>query len=155
MKRPDDRVLVEDRHSLRLRQATSADIAAMWRVRYAVTENTLTPGKLTDEEVRRQIEDTGRGWVIEAGGVVQAFAVGNGRTGNVWALFVHPEAQGRGYGSLLHEEMIRWFATQPVARLWLTTGTTTRARAFYERHGWWCVGPAGTEEVRYERENAT
>lgn len=137
----------------KLRMATAADIPAIWQVRHAVTENVLTPGKITDEDVRREIEETGRGWVVEVDGVVRAFAIGNARTGNVWAIFVHPDAQDRGYGSLLHDEMIHWFGTQPVARLWLTTGTDTRARAFYEKHGWRCVGPAGTEEVRYEREN--
>jgi GNAT superfamily N-acetyltransferase len=141
--------------TLCLRQATAADIAAMWEVRYAVTENTLTPGRLSDEDVRREIEDTGRGWVVERadGPGVDAFAIGNGRSGNVWALFVHPRAQGRGLGDALHRTMLGWFATQPVATLWLSTGTDTRARGFYERRGWACVGPYGQDELRLERSN--
>lgn len=136
-----------------LRQAVAADIPGLWDVRYSVTENTLTPGRISDEEIRESIEDTGRGWVIEEGGKIQAFAVGNARTGNVWALFVKPEAQGQGHGSRLHAAMIEWFRSQPIERLWLSTGATTKAREFYERNGWVCVGPYGTDEVRYERPN--
>lgn len=137
-----------------LRQAVAADIPAIWKVRYSVTENTLAPGVLTDEDCRREIEDTGRGWVVEEHGEIEAFAIGNAQTGNVWAMFVRPQAQGKGFGSRLHETMLAWFRTQPVRRLWLTTGTTTRARAFYERRGWVYVGPSGADEVRYERDNA-
>ena len=138
-----------------LRQAVAADIPGIWEVRYSVAENTLPPGRLSDEDVRESIEDTGRGWVIEEGGQIQAFAVGNAKTGNVWALFVKPEAQGRGHGSRLHAEMIEWFQAQAVDKLWLSTGADTKARAFYEGHGWVCVGPYGADEVKYERLNSS
>ena len=39
-----------------LRQATMADAASMWIVRHSVTENTLAPGRLSDEDLRREIE---------------------------------------------------------------------------------------------------
>jgi GNAT superfamily N-acetyltransferase len=136
-----------------LRQAIAADLPGIWEVRYAVTENTLTPGVISDEDVRAAIEDTGRGWVIEENGRIEGFAIGNGHTGNVWALFVRPEAQGRGIGSRLHAAMIDWFRSQPVSSLWLTTGTGTRACAFYARHGWNDSGDAGRGETRYERTN--
>ena len=31
----------------------------LWEVRYSVTENTLTPGRISDEELLRAIEDDG------------------------------------------------------------------------------------------------
>lgn len=136
-----------------LRQALVGDMPGLWEVRYAVTENTLTPGRIPDEELRASIEEAGRGWVVEQDGVILGFAIGLAETGNVWALFVRPEAQGQGIGSALHAAMIEWFATQPVPLLWLTTGTDTKARRFYEAHGWRCVGDAGKREVRYERAN--
>ena len=136
-----------------LRQAVPADLPRMWEVRYSVAENTLTPGRINDEEFLQAIETTGRGWVIEADGQIQAFAVGNALTGNVWALFVRPQAQGRGFGSRLHTAMLEWFHNQKVELLWLSTGTHTQARKFYEKHGWQCVGPYGDDEVRYERPN--
>lgn len=139
--------------AIRVRQAIATDIPAMWTVRYAVTENPLTPGRISDEEFRSEIEDSGRGFVAEVDDRIVGFAVGNARTGNVWALFVTPEAQGRGVGEALHRALLTWFRSQPPHTLWLSTGTATRARAFYEKHGWRCVGPYGDAEVRYERPN--
>lgn len=139
----------------RLRAACAADIPALWEVRYAVTENTLTPGRISDEELRQAIEDTGRGWVVERadGPGIDAFAIGRADSGRVWALFVHPRAQGRGLGDALHRTLLDWFATQALQTLWLSTGRDTRARGFYERRGWRCVGPYGSDEVRLERPN--
>jgi GNAT superfamily N-acetyltransferase len=136
-----------------LREANRNDIPGMWTVRYAVTENTLTPGRLSDEDVRREIEDTGKGWVIEIDGRIGAFASCNAVTGNIWALFVHPDVEGRGYASRLHDAMLDWLGTQPVDRLWLTTDALSRACGFYERRGWQRVGVADTGEVRFERVN--
>ena len=136
-----------------LRQATPADMPGIWEVRYSVTENTLTPGRISNEELRAALEDTGRGWVVESDGRIDGFAIGNGQTGQVWALFVRPEAQGRGHGTRLHAALLAWFRTLPLDGLWLSTGTDTRARAFYEKHGWRCVGVHGVDEVRYELPN--
>lgn len=122
----------------------------LWEVRYSVTENTLAPGRISDEELRRCIEDDGQGWVAEQDDRILGFAIGL-KSGNVWALFVRPEAAGRGIGSLLHAEMLAWFATQRLDRLWLATGEDTRARSFYEARGWRYAGICDAGEVRLER----
>lgn len=137
-----------------LREAHRDDIPGMWTVRYAVNENPLTPGRISDEDVRREIEDTGKGWVIEVDGSIRGFASCNGQTGNIWALFVHPEAQGRGHGDRLHAAMLNWLRKQPVGRLWLTTDAHSRACGFYARRGWQRIGATETGEVRFERDNA-
>ena len=136
-----------------LRRAERKDVPGIWDVRYAVTENMLLPGRVSDDDVRREMEETGRGWVIEDAGRIEAFGIANGVSGNIWALFVHPRAQGRGHGSRLHDEMLAWLRTKSVAMLWLTTGETTRARGFYERRGWKCVGLVEPGEARLERRN--
>lgn|GEM_PF-169141 len=136
-----------------LREAHRNDIPGMWTVRYAVTENTLTPGRISDEDVRREIEDTGKGWVIDVDGEIRAFASCNARTGNIWALFVHPQAEGLGYGDRLHAAMLDWLRTQPIPRLWLTTDAHSRACGFYARRGWQRVGISDSGEVRFERDN--
>ena len=137
-----------------LRQATRDDLAGLWRVRYAVVENTLAPGRIGDDEVIAQLETTGRGWVVEEDGQVVAFAIGDEAGGNVWALFVDPRAEGRGYGSLLHDTMVDWLWTRGLPMLWLNTGAATKARGFYERRGWRLAGPAGDDPVRLEMTNA-
>jgi hypothetical protein len=73
-----------------------ADAVGIWDVRYAVQENTLRRGVIGDEDLRREIEDTGRGWVVDDQGRITAFAIGNAVSGNIWALFVHPDVQGPG-----------------------------------------------------------
>ncbi|MEO5685794.1 MAG: GNAT family N-acetyltransferase [Burkholderiaceae bacterium] len=137
-----------------LRQATRDDLPGIWRVRYAVVENPLTPGCIDDDEVIAQIETTGRGWVVEEDGAVVAFAIGDASGANVWALFVDPRAEGRGYGSRLHDTMVEWLWTHGLNTLWLSTGTDTKARGFYERRGWRCIGPDGEKAVRLELTNA-
>jgi GNAT superfamily N-acetyltransferase len=138
--------------SVVLREAVRQDMPGLWEVRYSVDENTLMPGRISDEELRRSIEEDGRGWVVEENGRILGFAIGL-LSGNVWALFVRPEAEGRGIGSALHSEMIAWFSLQPLTRLWLSTGINTRARGFYEARGWQFVGACGSDEVRLERPN--
>lgn len=86
-----------------LRQAVASDIPGIQHVRHSVRENRLVSTVITDDDVRRAIEDTGRGWVIESRAEVVAFAVGNVQTGNIWALFVHPDHERRGFGRRLHD----------------------------------------------------
>jgi len=137
-----------------LREATRADLAGIWRVRYAVVENTLAPGRIEDDEVIAQLEISGRGWVVEEDGEIVAFAIGDARGANVWALFVAPSAERRGHGSRLHDTMVEWLWTNGLDTLWLSTGADTRARGFYERRGWRCTGAEGRNQVRLELTNA-
>jgi len=133
-----------------LRQARAVDIPAIQRVRASVKENRLVSTVITDEDVRTAIEETGGGWVVEKDGEVVAFAIGNSMTGNIWALFVHPEHEGRGYGRQLHDVMVNWLWAAGLERLWLTTEPGTRAQRFYEAAGWQLAGPADRGELRFE-----
>jgi GNAT superfamily N-acetyltransferase len=135
-----------------LRQAVAADIPGIQRVRHSVRENRLVSAVITDDDVRRAIEDTGRGWVIESRGEVVAFAIGNANSGNIWALFVHPDHERSGYGRRLHDAMVAWLWAQKLDRLWLTTEPGTRAQRFYEAAGWRFAGPTSGGECRYELE---
>ena len=134
-----------------IRQGLASDIAAIQRVRRVVRENRLVSTVITDEDVLESIERTGRGWVVEADGEVVAFAIGNATNGNIWALFVDPDHQQRGYGRMLHDTMIDWLKSRGVERLWLTTEPGTRAQKFYEAAGWQFRGVTSRGEHRYER----
>jgi GNAT superfamily N-acetyltransferase len=138
----------------RLREATRADLAGIWRVRYAVVKNILAPGRMEDDEVIAQLEASGRGWVVEEDGEIVAFAIGDARGANMWALFVDPRAEGRGHGSLLHDTMVEWLWTNGLSTVWLSTGADTKARGFYERRGWRCAGAVGRNLVRLALTNA-
>lgn len=133
-----------------LRQARRDDIAGMHRVRLAVRENRLISTVITERDYIPAIESTGRGWVVESGGQVVAFAVGNSATGNIWALFVDPDHEGRGHGRRLHDAMVNWLWSQGLSRLWLTTTAATRAERFYRTAGWIESGRADDGELRFE-----
>jgi GNAT superfamily N-acetyltransferase len=132
-----------------MRQARSADVPAMHRVRMSVLENRLVSRQLSEQDYIVEIEVTGRGWVIECEGNIVAFAVGNCATGSIWALFVEPGHEGKGYGRQLHDTMVAWLWEQGHEQLWLTTEPGTRAARFYEIAGWQLVGEAA-DELRYE-----
>jgi GNAT superfamily N-acetyltransferase len=134
-----------------IRPATRADIPAMHRVRMAVRENVLVNvAAVTEAAYLLHLETEGRGWVIEEQGEIVALAIGNSRTGNIWALFVHPEHEGRGHGLLLHDQMVAWLFEQGLQRLRLSTEPGTRAQRFYERAGWRALGLTPQGEAAYE-----
>jgi GNAT superfamily N-acetyltransferase len=132
-----------------LRQAHRGDIAAIQRVRAAVRENRLVSRRIGDEEVRRHLEVLGRGWVIEVGGAVVAFAIADATVGHVWALFVDPAHEHRGYGRRLHDAMVGWLWSQGLQHLWLATDAGTRAARFYRAAGWRDAGTTPHGELAF------
>ena len=122
----------------------------MQRVRLAVRENTLSdPTRITEADYIAAQETLGRTWVVEADGEIVAFATGY-EAGSVWALFVHPDHEGRGYGKALHAAMVNWLWSLGHTRLWLTTGPGTRAERFYLAQGWQPRGTVSGGEIRLE-----
>lgn len=132
-----------------LRPATLGDIEAMHRVRLSVRENKLV-SVITAAQYADLISKRGRGWVVQLGTEIAAFAICNATNGNIWALFVHPDHERRGYGRRLHDTMLNWLHSRGVDRLWLTTGVRTRAQRFYEAAGWRAAGFTQHGEARYE-----
>ncbi len=133
-----------------LRQAVRADVAGIQRVRHAVKENRLTSRVIGDAEVADAIECTGRGWVVEVGAQVVAFAIGNFETGNIWALFVDPAFEAQGHGRRLHDQMLAWLWSRGLQRLHLSTEAGTRAERFYQAAGWHRLGELPNGEVAFE-----
>lgn len=133
-----------------LRRALASDVPGIQRVRSSVLENKLVSLVISNEAVREAIEDTGRGWVIEVEGDLVGFAIGNVETGNIWALFVQPGFDRRGFGRLLHDAMVEWLWSKGLDRLWLTTDPGTRAAGFYESAGWNRAGLAENGELKFE-----
>lgn len=132
-----------------LRIATRADADEIWRVRYSVTENRLTPGRLDPALLTPYLENWGRGWVIELAPSprlrIAGFAIGDARDGNIWALFMDPACAGQGHGRRLHDVMVGWLFAQGLPLLNLGTQPDSRAERFYRRAGWQPVdaGPLG------------
>ena len=135
---------------LMLRQARGADIPGMHRVRLEVRENKLRSAVVTEADYLPFLETHGRGWVVEEKGEVVGFAIGDARDGNIWALFVHPKHEGRGFGRQLHDAMVSWLWSRGLKELWLTTEPGTRAQEFYEAAGWQSAGKTPQGVLRFE-----
>ncbi len=137
-----------------LREATIVDIPGMQIVRNAVLENRLSdPDLVPDQDVKDYILRRGKGWVTVEGDRITGFSIISLQDHNVWALFVHPEQEKKGFGRILHDEMMRWYFSQTQETIWLSTAPGTRAEAFYRKARWKESGTYGKGEVRFEMES--
>jgi len=130
----------------------------MQRVRAAVRENRLSdPARIGPDEYARRLATgaSSRGWVAELPeSGIAGFSFVDAADGNVWALFVAPEAERRGIGRALHDAAMRWLFDAGCRVAWLSTAPGTRALGFYRAAGWRVIGPAGAE-LRLELEAVT
>ncbi len=133
------------------REATIEDIKQIQIVRNAVKENTLSnPALVTDADVQDYIVRRGKGWVCVIDNVVVGFSIVDLVEHNIWALFVHPDAEGKGIGKQLHDLMMDWYFKQTNETVWLSTTPGTRAETFYKMQGLKEVGLYGIGEIKFE-----
>ena len=125
------------------REITDADVAALFVVRVATRENTLSLEELhnlgiTEESVREMLKTSHRGWLCEDGGKVVGFTMGNRETGEMWVIAVLPEHEGKGIGGKLLTLVEDWLWSTGRNEIWLTTDTDPKLRAygFYLKQGW-------------------
>ena len=135
-----------------MREALPGDIPGMMVVRAAVRENRLVSRVIGPADYLREMQAEGRGWVAaDEAGRILGFAIGNARTGNIWALFVDPEHEGRGIGRALHDRMVEWLFSTGLTRLSLGTAPQTRAQQFYVKAGWTFLGLDQHGEALFEK----
>ena len=84
------------------------------------------------------------------GGRVVAFAIADGRMRSIFALFVAPRCEGRGFGSALLDRAVRRLQSEGSGAIWLTTAPDTRAAAFYARRGFIVTGREPDGSLRLE-----
>jgi GNAT superfamily N-acetyltransferase len=133
-------------------EATSADIAAMHRIRMVVRENILSdPARVKPSDYERMMTNNrGKAWVGKVDGTIRGFSFADLQKRNLWALFIEPGFEGRGLGRLLHERAVGWLFENGAPTVWLTTDPGTRARTFYDRAGWRETGIDASGECRLE-----
>jgi GNAT superfamily N-acetyltransferase len=141
---------------MHIRIATVEDITEMHRIRMSVNENRLSdPALVQEHHYLTMFLERGRGWVAVSEDRIVGFVVVDLSRSNVWALFVDPEAEGRGIGRQLHEAMMEWvFSCPGIERVWLSTTPGTRAEGFYRAAHWRHAGEEPDGEVRYEMARA-
>ena len=133
------------------REATTTDIPQIQIVRNSVKENMLSdPALVTDKDCEEFLILRGKGWVCEVDNIIVGFSIIDLKEKNIWALFVHPEYEGKGIGKKLQDTMLNWYFDQYDSTLWLGTAPGTRAESFYRRSGWKEIGIHGKGEIKFE-----
>jgi GNAT superfamily N-acetyltransferase len=120
-----------------IRPATIDDFPRLMVIRGAVRENLLSdPGRVTLHDYEDHLGPAGQTWVHDEGGEILGFAAATLATATIWALFVHPDHEGRGIGRRLLDCAVDWLGSQGATEVGLTTGAGTRAEGFYRAAGW-------------------
>ena len=132
------------------REAKIEDIKQIQIVRNSVKENMLSnPDLVTDKDCEEFMTERGKGWVCEINNQIVGFAIADLKEDNIWALFLHPEFEGKGIGTQLHNMMLDWYFSTGKEKVWLGTSPNTRAEKFYTKSGWTKNGKHGNE-VKFE-----
>jgi len=128
---------------MKFRQVEPNDLPSLFAIRAATQENPLSREALrelgiTEESTAVLLRTTHRGWLSEEDGKITGFAIGDGKTGELWVIAVLPEFAGRGIGSHLLRLAEDWLWSLGWKELWLWTSAeqTKRAFSFYTKHGW-------------------
>lgn len=131
-----------------IRQARASDAVEINRIRLSVRENVLSdPSWLTEDVTVDALTRRGRGWVVEDGGKIQGFSIALRDEPSIWAVFIRPEAEGRGFGKRLLNAAVEWLWSIGAREITLSTDPKTRAEQFYRRQGWREIGTNEKGEV--------
>jgi GNAT superfamily N-acetyltransferase len=133
-------------NSVSIRPATIDDFPRLMVIRAAVRENLLSdPGRVTLRDYRDHLGPAGRTWVHQEGGEILGFSAATRASATIWALFVHPDHEGRGIGRGLLGCAVDWLWSQGATQVQLSTSAGTRAEGFYRSAGWRAAGIADGE----------
>lgn len=140
-----------------LRHAITADVEALFDVRTSVNQNHLSREQLaelgiTPAALAEVINQSPCAWVVEVDGVTVGFSMVDFETGELFALFVRPEFEGRGVGRLLLQTAeASLFKSHEV--IWLVTDKNddVRANRIYQHSGWYQAANVDSRDVRYEK----
>ncbi len=120
-----------------IRAGLPSDMPAITHVRTSVRENHLSVEQMAARGIIADMEAGHLGtWVAEAEGRIATFSMADRRDGSIFALFVLPEHEGRGFGTALLAACENWFRQQGLREANLSTGRDTKAHAFYLHRGW-------------------
>ncbi|MDQ2148446.1 GNAT family N-acetyltransferase [Alcaligenaceae bacterium C4P045] len=139
-----------------LRRAIPADIPEMFRVRTNVRENPMSIAEMaavgiTADSIEAMLAGSVRGWVMQEGDGLAAFALADSEDGCVFALFVDRGHEGKGLGRQLMKEVEAWLFSFGLQEIWLETDVDVRVRAngFYRHMGWQEAGLQDDGQARF------
>ena len=138
---------------LTIREATAADMDALFDIRARTRENAIPRWYLesigiTAEAWWASVESgRERTWICLDQDTPVAFCGADGTTGEVIVLAVLPEHEGRGIGKSLLQHAVDWLRSRGWRRMWLATNPDpgVRSYGFYRSQGW---RPTGERQAR-------
>jgi len=134
-----------------IRLGRLSDMEQLVKLRVAVAENRITdPARVPVHEYRNFIEHRAL-FVWMESDEIAGFSAANPLDGTIWALFVHPDNDGRGIGSALLDKTCRMLKRRGRSIATLSTGPDTRAAAFYRKRGWVALGMTDWHELQFAK----
>lgn len=138
-----------------IRAATVDDVDAMFSVRGAVGENTLTAEELatigiTPESIAQMVRSAPCAWVATVEQTVVGFAMADLDSACLFALFVRPQYEGQGMGTGLTQVCEQALFAHH-ALIWLETARDSRAAQLYRALGWGQETDIGGGDIRMEK----
>lgn len=141
-----------------LRLATADDVETLFDIRTSVTQNHLSREQLAEQGITADLlrglaQRQSSIWLAEIDYVAAGFSMIDDTEGELFALFVRPEFEGRGVGrSLLRQAEKSLFGHFETIYLITDGGADIRANGFYQRHGWVQTERVDARDVRYEKQ---
>lgn len=120
-------------HPFTIRLARAEDVGDIFNIRTAVRENHLSMEQLaargiTPLRILDVINTASCLWVAEDANGISGFSMADNDSACVYALFVHPRAEGRGMGSALLK-MAEDYLFADHALIWLVTDDSADVRS--------------------------
>ncbi len=144
---------------MKLRSASAIDAETLFDIRCSVVENyqsreELTSLGITTRSVAEMIE--GRDYITtiaEEDGQPVGFSMAQLSEGYVFACFVRPEFEGKGYGRALMNTAEEGLRRGGVKEAWLSTGPGPELRAvgFYLHLGWYQDGHLDDGQIIFRK----
>ena len=139
-----------------IRAMTVSDLPAVFDIRVAVKENTITLERLsalgiTLSSLADALKTGTKGWVFVVESEAVGFVLGNGRNGEVEVLAVLPGQEGKGIGAALMTAVQGWLFSLGHQQLTLKTtpNKSFRAYGFYQGLGWRPTGEFDGEDEKF------
>ncbi|HAU5068687.1 TPA: GNAT family N-acetyltransferase [Citrobacter amalonaticus] len=141
--------------SISIRPAQVTDVETIFDVRTSVTENHLSREELrlrgiTEDVVADMIQKSCCTWVATENGKIIGFSMILPDEGCLFAVFVHPEHEGKGTGRRLvkiaEQELFKHHTV-----VWLETDKNSRAAKFYVQLGWGNGTNINDTDIKFEK----
>lgn len=129
-----------------IRQATTADLQEITRIRTSVRENHLSVAEMaargiTEDGVAAEMRSGDLlAWVSCEADMTVAFAMARPDSGKLFALFTSPGHARRGHGTALLRTVEKSLSERGVRHISLDTGKGTAAIGFYLHNGYHVTG---------------